>query len=165
MGPDGSGPRRCARGASGLPKFLMRRIHPDGRITTIGGIPGEFQFNGDGLRADSTAIDVPEGIVAMRDGRVMFGDLRGRIRQIAQHRLSSDERGRPATGSALGLVIDTSALVAAERGEFDPGAVLSGVGEQGVVIPVIVYAELLAGVRLADTPARARDRGARRSMR
>jgi predicted nucleic acid-binding protein len=51
------------------------------------------------------------------------------------------------------LVIDTSALVALERAGTEwrvPGEI----AEEPVVVPAIVYAELLAGVRLADTARR-----------
>lgn len=54
----------------------------------------------------------------------------------------------------MGLVMDTSALVALER----RGAVtawLEVVGEEPVAIPAAAYAEILAGVYLADTPERA----------
>jgi predicted nucleic acid-binding protein len=55
----------------------------------------------------------------------------------------------------LGLVVDTSALVALERaGTTWERAVPAGAGEQEVVLPSIVYAELMSGVYLADTPER-----------
>jgi predicted nucleic acid-binding protein len=61
----------------------------------------------------------------------------------------------------VGLVIDTSALVALERAESwweDPSG---GHGDEAPAIPAIVYAELLVGVRLADTA----DRAERRRLR
>jgi predicted nucleic acid-binding protein len=61
----------------------------------------------------------------------------------------------------VGLVIDTSALVAVERGQLGLDEALSGVGTETVALPAIVYAELLAGVRLADTPVRAAARRAK----
>jgi len=54
----------------------------------------------------------------------------------------------------MGLVIDTSALVAVERSSNTWDEVLSPAAEEPVVLPAIVYAELLVGVRLADTPMR-----------
>jgi predicted nucleic acid-binding protein len=54
----------------------------------------------------------------------------------------------------LGLVIDTSALVALERGGGASGA-LETFGGEPVAIPAAAYAEMLAGVYLADTPERA----------
>lgn len=58
----------------------------------------------------------------------------------------------------MGLVIDTSAAVAVERAGSDwPQLIASYAGEQ-VALPAIVYAELLVGVALADTPKRARQR-------
>jgi len=60
----------------------------------------------------------------------------------------------------MGLILDTSALVAWERaagsgrsGALDPG--------EELVLPAIVWAEALAGVRLAGTPQRAAQRLAR----
>ena len=55
----------------------------------------------------------------------------------------------------MGLLIDTSALVALERGATGWGAAIV---DEPVALPSIVYAELLVGVRLADTPARAASR-------
>lgn len=52
----------------------------------------------------------------------------------------------------MGLVIDTSAFVALERGTADPGPLD---GDETVALPAIVLAELLVGVRMADTPERA----------
>lgn len=54
----------------------------------------------------------------------------------------------------MGLVIDTSALVSIERSGGDLGAAPDAADEP-VVVPSIVYAELLAGVLRADSPARA----------
>lgn len=50
----------------------------------------------------------------------------------------------------MGLVVDTSALVALERGA---GALPQS--DETVALPAIVLAELLVGVRMADTPERA----------
>jgi predicted nucleic acid-binding protein len=56
----------------------------------------------------------------------------------------------------VGLLIDTSALVALERGpEGWEGGVAAALGDEPAGVPAIVYAELLAGVQLADSPARA----------
>lgn len=59
----------------------------------------------------------------------------------------------------MGLVIDTSALVALERssGGWDEG----WPGDEPAVVPAIVYAELLVGVHLADHPRRAAARRAK----
>jgi predicted nucleic acid-binding protein len=64
----------------------------------------------------------------------------------------------------MGLVIDTSALVDIER-SANPAAtedawqkLLAGIGSEPVAIPMIVLAEMWAGVALAETPARVRAR-------
>lgn len=67
----------------------------------------------------------------------------------------------------MGLVIDTSALVAVERGAPDAkgadawAALLAGLASEPVVVPAIVLAELLAGAAMADTAIRAAARRAR----
>jgi len=55
----------------------------------------------------------------------------------------------------LGLLIDTSALVALERSGGALERVMDVVGDEPVALPAATYAELLAGVLLADTPVRA----------
>jgi predicted nucleic acid-binding protein len=67
----------------------------------------------------------------------------------------------------VGLVVDTSALVAIERSRTSSDALeswrplLARVGTTPIVLPSIVYAELLVGVALADTDERARARQTR----
>ena len=61
----------------------------------------------------------------------------------------------------MGLVVDTSALVAAERASIAWDEVLSVLGEEPAALPAIVYSELLAGARLAESPARAMSRRAK----
>ena len=61
----------------------------------------------------------------------------------------------------MGLVIDTSALVALERAEIGWDDALSRLGDEPVALPAIVYAELLVGVHLAGSPVRARERRAK----
>ena len=58
-------------------------------------------------------------------------------------------------------MIDTSALIAMERGQVGLDEALAGVGDDAVALPAIVYAELHAGVALAETPARAAARRAK----
>jgi len=58
----------------------------------------------------------------------------------------------------VGLVIDTSALVVIERSATAWEGALSAIGDEPAVVPAIVYAELLVGVRLAKTPHRAASR-------
>jgi predicted nucleic acid-binding protein len=54
----------------------------------------------------------------------------------------------------MGLILDTSALVAWERAHHAGQSVELDPGEE-LVLPAIVWAEALAGVRLADSAARA----------
>ena len=58
----------------------------------------------------------------------------------------------------MGVVIDTSALVSLERSEKSWDRSLSSFGNEAAVIPAIVFAELVTGVFLADTPERAAKR-------
>jgi predicted nucleic acid-binding protein len=62
---------------------------------------------------------------------------------------------------AQGVVIDTSALVAVERLSESWPEVLDAIADAPAVLPAIVYAELLVGVRLADSPTRATQRRAK----
>lgn len=62
----------------------------------------------------------------------------------------------------MGLVIDTSALVAVERaGAGWEEALPPDRQDEEVALPAIVYAELLAGAYLADSPERAARRRAK----
>ncbi len=58
----------------------------------------------------------------------------------------------------MGLVIDTSALVALERAPSSWEEALSGFANEPAALPAIVYAELLVGARLAASPTRAASR-------
>lgn len=61
----------------------------------------------------------------------------------------------------MGLVADTSAVVAIERGGTDLGHTFGELGDEPIVIPAIVYAELLAGVALTRDATRAAERRAK----
>ena len=61
----------------------------------------------------------------------------------------------------MGLVLDTSALICIERSGADVAQALGEDAATLAVIPAIVYAELLVGVRLADSAPRAAGRRAR----
>jgi predicted nucleic acid-binding protein len=61
----------------------------------------------------------------------------------------------------VGLLIDTSALVAAERAGTPWDEFFSRLGGEPGLVPAIVYAELLVGVELADSAARATRRRAK----
>lgn len=58
-------------------------------------------------------------------------------------------------------MIDTSALVALERGDLRWEDLADQVVEEALVVPAIVLAELLAGVHLAEGPDRASSRRAK----
>jgi predicted nucleic acid-binding protein len=61
----------------------------------------------------------------------------------------------------VGLVLDTSALIALERSKASLEQALGDAASQPAVMPAIVYAELQVGVLLADTRSRALARKAR----
>lgn len=61
----------------------------------------------------------------------------------------------------MGLVIDTSALIALERLGEDWERRLAPVASEPVALPAIVYAELLVGVALAGSGKRAAGRRAK----
>lgn len=69
----------------------------------------------------------------------------------------------------MGVVVDTSALVAAERlAELKGSAsvaiwssVIGQLADEPAALPAVVYAELMVGVLLADTPTRAATRRAK----
>ena len=61
----------------------------------------------------------------------------------------------------MGLVIDTSTLVAAARASAARETTLSTLGNEPAALPAIVCAELLTGVRLARSTASAARRRAR----
>lgn len=61
----------------------------------------------------------------------------------------------------MGVVLDTSALVALERASEGWEETLGNLATEPAVLPAVVYAELLVGVRLADSRTRAADRQAR----
>jgi predicted nucleic acid-binding protein len=60
----------------------------------------------------------------------------------------------------MGLILDTSAIVAWERA-LDADRVVVLDGSEELVMPAVVWAEALAGVRLADSAPRAARRMAR----
>lgn len=61
----------------------------------------------------------------------------------------------------MGLVVDTSALVAIERAGSGWERLVVRLGSEPLAMPAVVYAEVLVGVFLADTPERAVRRRAR----
>ena len=61
----------------------------------------------------------------------------------------------------MGLVVDTSALVALERAPGDWESGLDGVADEPCVMPAIVLAEMLVGVHMAKGARRQRQRQAK----
>jgi len=61
----------------------------------------------------------------------------------------------------VGLVIDTSAVVAAERAGAEWERLLTRVEDEIAVVPAIVYGELLVGARLARSSSRGATRRGR----
>lgn len=64
----------------------------------------------------------------------------------------------------MGLVVDTSALVALERAPSDWESTLAEVGDEPCVMPAIVLAELLVGAQMAKGTKRGRQRRAKIDM-
>ena len=54
----------------------------------------------------------------------------------------------------MGLIVDTSVLIAAEKGKFDLSGFFSSMGNESVRIAAITASELLHGVERANTPER-----------
>lgn len=61
----------------------------------------------------------------------------------------------------MGLVVDTSALIALERSGAALETALGDARSMSAVVPAVVYAELMVGVHLADSEVRAAGRRAR----
>ena len=55
----------------------------------------------------------------------------------------------------MGVLVDTSAIIELERGGGDWGALVKRAGEEPVYLSAVGWAELLAGVHLADSAQRA----------
>jgi tRNA(fMet)-specific endonuclease VapC len=54
----------------------------------------------------------------------------------------------------MGLILDSSILIAAERGRFDLPALFQSRPDEAFFIAAITASELLHGVQRADTPER-----------
>ena len=133
----------------------------------LGHILGRVRFRRDVFVVERNGQPVARLVPLPRSiGHQPTGRTRGLGGRKASGRaLRRRSRARQSRGSSadqpVGLVIDTSALVALERAGKDPEATLGDLGDELPVIPAIVYAELLVGVQLADSPARAARRLAR----
>jgi hypothetical protein len=61
----------------------VRRVDPQGIITTVAGVPGQAGFSGDGGRATAAKLNLPEGISVDRAGNLYIADvLNNRIRIV-----------------------------------------------------------------------------------
>jgi len=60
----------------------------------------------------------------------------------------------------MGVILDATVLIEAERGRFDMPAFLESLAEEGVAIASITAAELLFGVERAEAPGIRARRGA-----
>ncbi len=61
----------------------------------------------------------------------------------------------------MGVVVDTSAIIEIERSGSDWGGIRRALSGKSAFLPSIVWAELMAGVHLADTVDRALNRKSR----
>jgi len=61
----------------------------------------------------------------------------------------------------MGLILDSSILIAAERGRFDLPALFQSRPDEAFFIAAITASELLHGVQRADTPERREQRSSR----
>ncbi len=61
----------------------------------------------------------------------------------------------------MGVIVDTSAIIELERNRQSWKPLLSRLGSEAAFLPSIVWAELMAGVHLADTVERALKRRAK----
>jgi hypothetical protein len=97
----------------------VRRVSPDGTITTIAG-GGRNGFSGDGGLASKAQVNIPMGVAVQADGSVLIADSNNhRVRKISPSGTittvagSGDEGfsgdGGPATAAKLDLPVDVAA--------------------------------------------------------
>jgi sugar lactone lactonase YvrE/mono/diheme cytochrome c family protein len=62
---------------------VVRRVDPQGRISTVAGTPGQAGFGGDNGAASSARLNLPEGVHVDRAGNLYIADvLNNRIRMV-----------------------------------------------------------------------------------
>jgi hypothetical protein len=82
---------------------VIRRVAPDGTITTVAGLPGSSGFSGDGGPATAGRLSAPHGIAALSDGGILIADKNNqRVRWVAPDGTISTVAGSGPTGDASG---------------------------------------------------------------
>jgi sugar lactone lactonase YvrE/mono/diheme cytochrome c family protein len=65
---------------------VIRKVDPQGLITTVAGTPGQRGFSGDGGPATAAKLNLPEGLSVDRSGNIYVADvLNNRIRLVRPH--------------------------------------------------------------------------------
>ncbi|MEA2481122.1 MAG: hypothetical protein QOJ07_3044, partial [Thermoleophilaceae bacterium] len=78
---------------------VIRRVAPDGTISTVAGTSGTAGFGGDGGPATSAQLNNPQGIAATPDGGFVFTDRANeRIRRVAPDGVISTVAGTGTAG-------------------------------------------------------------------
>jgi len=79
---------------------VIRRVWPDGRITTVAG-NGRAGYSGDGGPATSAAINLPRGVTALRDGTLLVADsTNARVRRVSPDGIITTVAGTGVQGSS-----------------------------------------------------------------
>ena len=111
---------------SGPGAHSVRKVDPDGTITTVAGTPGEPGFSGDGGPATKAQLDFPAGVAVDQEGNLYISDENNRrIRKVdkdgiittfagtGEEGYSGD--GGPATSAKL---TDTGGIAFDDRGNL-----------------------------------------------
>src|SRR5436189_1996375 len=109
-------------------------------------VPGRLLCGGAQRRLGGSARTPFGGLRHLSRGGAARLAFRRRARARLCRRPRARERGRSAPRESLGFVIDTSALVDLEREGAAWEQALGDLANEPVVLPAIVYGELLVGV-------------------